>query len=163
MIKKSLLFFSHPYRRSQVKIGKEIIGVMGEVRSDILNHYDIKNSAAVFFELDFNILAEKTEEEREFRPFSKFPAIIRDLSILVPRETRVGDVEDVIENQGGEFLSDADLFDIYEEEKFGGRKSLAFRLVFQSDKKTLFDAEVDKIMKKIIIAFEENPEWEVRK
>ena len=83
--------------------------------------------------------------------------------MLVPRETRVIEVEDAIENQGGELLVDTDLFDIYEDEKFLGKKSLALRLVFQSRGRTLSDKEIDQIMEKIIISLEENLEWEVRK
>jgi len=159
----SLLSLFYPFRLAQVKIGNDIIGFFGEIRSDILTHYDIKKGKIVFFELNFDALSEKFEEETEFLPFSKFPAIIRDISLLVPRETRVIEVEDAIENQGGELLVDTDLFDIYEDEKFLGKKSLALRLVFQSRGRTLSDKEIDQIMEKIIISLEENLEWEVRK
>ncbi|MFC1756599.1 phenylalanine--tRNA ligase subunit beta [Patescibacteria group bacterium] len=98
----------------------------------------------------------------EYKPFSKFPAIIRDVSLFVPKDIQIVEVMDIIENTAGEFLVDTDLFDEYsppDEDK----KSLAFRLIFQSFEKTLTDKEVNEIMEKIIGALEQNISWQVRK
>ena len=88
---------------------------------------------------------------------------MRDLAILVPLETRVEEVTDVIENTGGELLVDSDLFDMYEGSELPhGKQSLAFRLVFQAQDRTLKDTEVDAIMTSIIKTLETNLEWETR-
>jgi len=112
------------------------------------------------FEINFEMLVKMAEEEAEYRPISKFPAIKRDIAIFVPFETKIDEVQDVIENTAGELLVDTDLFDIFENKE---RKSLAFHLIFQSHDKTLSDNEVNKLMNKIFKAIEANPQWEVRK
>lgn len=167
----------HNFRSSEIYVNNKKMGIMGEVSAEILKHYDIKNGALIFFEFDFDAIYKEIEQEKEFQPFSKFPNIVRDLSVLIPFNTRIIEVEDVINNTSGELLFDSDILDIYEpfsladksvsrasgDEKFGGRKSLTFRLVFESKERTLTDKEVDLIMDKIFKALEENPEWEVRR
>jgi len=103
-------------------------------------------------------------EEIEYRPVSKYPAMIRDIAVLVPPSTKVINVLDVIENTAGKLLIDTDLFDIYEGDELGAnRKNLAFHLIFQSSEKTLSDKEVNVLIDKIIKAIEGNSDWEVRK
>jgi len=116
------------------------------------------------FELDFNILQKFCSEEHEYRPLSKFPAAVRDLAVLVPLETKVAEVLNLINAAGGPLVRDVDLFDIYEGEELPeGKKNLAFHIVYQSDQKTLTSDEVDKIHWEIIKTLEKNPEWQVRK
>jgi len=110
--------------------------------------------------IDLSDITQPISEALEYRPFSKYPAIIRDISLFVPLDTRIEEVMDVIENTGGEFLVDTDLFDEYTPDT---KKSLAFRLIFQSFEKTLTDGEVNEIMEKIMNALEANLQWEVRK
>lgn len=112
------------------------------------------------FELNFEEFVKLANENVEYRPVSKYPAIMRDLAIFVPLRARVGEVTDIIENAAGELLVDSDLFDIYEK---GSRKSLAFHLAFQSQEKTLTDEEINDVVKKVFEALESNPDWEVRK
>lgn len=132
---------------ADIKIGDEIIGMLG------LN----------YFEINLEKLVELASEEMEYRPISKYPAVIRDIAILVPPKTKVIDVLDIIENTAGGLLIDTDLFDIYEGEGLEGRKNLAFHLIFQSNEKTLSDKEVNALMDKIIKALEQKPEWRIRK
>ena len=114
------------------------------------------------FELNFEMLVKLAEEEAEYRPVSRYPAVKRDISLFVPMDTKVIEVMDVIENTAGPLLVDTDLFDIYEipEE---GRKSFAFHLVFQSPEKTLSDKEINDLMDKIMDALDAQVEWEVRR
>lgn len=186
-----LSYFCHPYRYAKIKIKENSIGVLGEVKSDILANYDIKRGVAVFFEINFDAFLKFVKEEKEFKSFSRFPKLDRDLSLFAPYDAEIEKVKNVIENQGGKLLTSCEIFDIYEPAlsvsrpalsadksalyasqqgepaggngKFEGRKSIAFRLTFQSEEKTLLDKEVDAIMEKIIKALEENLEWKVRK
>jgi len=161
--------FFHIYRTGAIKINGKEVGFWGEVKTEVLKNYDIKKGNIVYFELDFDAFYNEAEGEREFEPFSKFPSVSRDLSILIPFNTRIVEVEDIINNTSGELLFDSDIIDIYEpslrdkNEKFNGKKSLTFRLVFESKERTLMDNEVDLIMDKIFKVLEENPEWEVRR
>jgi phenylalanyl-tRNA synthetase beta chain len=161
--------FVHPSRRAQVKSGDIIVGWVGEVKQDILDAMEIKEKTSIF-ELDFPILVQLASEERTYRPPSKYPAIMRDLAVVVPQTTKTETVLNVIEIAGGELLQDTDLFDIYEglpgdplrPRSEASKKSLAFRLTFQSDERNLTDEEVNKQLEKVIKAIEEE-EWEVRK
>jgi len=137
-----------PIKLAEIKIGETGIGFVD------------KNA----FEIDLEELIRLATEEIEYRPVSKYPAVIRDIAVLVPPKTKVIDVLDVIENTAGKLLIDTDLFDIYEGDELGtNQKNLAFHLVFQSSGKTLSDKEVNALMDKIIKAIEGNSDWEVRK
>src|SRR3989344_4196102 len=154
----------HPHRPSLIKIGDEKIGVMGEVHPRVLAACGVSGTA-VLFELDADLLGRIAQKEMEFRPISRFPSVMRDIALLVPLDTRMVEVEDVIENTGGELLVDTDLVDLYEGAELpDGKKNFAFRLMFQAEDRTLKDEEVNTIMERITKTLEaENSEWEVRK
>ena len=117
---------------------------MAEVHIDgkVIGHID-HNS----FEFDFGELIKLADESAEYEPISKYPAIVRDIAVLVPLNEKVENVLDVIENTAGKIIVDTNLFDIYENEE---RKSLAFHLIFQSPEKTLTDEEVNGVMEKFL-------------
>ncbi len=118
-----------------------VLGYVGVLRGS-------KNAAII--ELDLERLVKAIVEEKEYEPISKFPSIDRDISILVSSDVRVGDILEIIQGVEPEHVNDVDLMDFYEDEKFGGKKSLTFRIVFQAKDRTLTDAEVDKEIQKII-------------
>jgi phenylalanyl-tRNA synthetase beta chain len=118
----------------------------------------------LIFDFNFEELQKLSSEEHEFRLISKYPAALRDISILVPRQVLVDEVLNKIEISGGPLVRDVDLFDIYEGEKIPkGKKNLSFHIVYQSDVKTLKSEEIDKIHQKIIEALDKEGGWEVRK
>jgi len=152
----------HPKKCAEIKIDHQEIGFLGEISPKILEDLKIQNKA-VLFDLDFEKLMKSVSEEHEFRPISKYPAAIRDISILIPRDVLVEDVLNKIEITGGPLVRDVDLFDIYEGEEIPeGKKSLAFHIIYQAEDRTLSSEEIDQIQKKIIKSLEEE-EWEVRK
>ncbi|MBI2038940.1 MAG: phenylalanine--tRNA ligase subunit beta [Candidatus Niyogibacteria bacterium] len=156
----------HSYQSASMKIGDTTVGVFGTVHPDIRRAFDLPPGTAAG-ELYLDAFETELESEKEYRAIPKYPAILRDLAILVPKNVRMTDIEDVIQNTGGELLADVDLFDVFEGDDppvggGAGRKSLAFHLVFQSEERTLMDREVEALMKKITKALETNPEWEVR-
>ncbi len=135
-------------KEAEVKVGNDLLGWVGQGA----------------FELDFNKLVELATEERTYLPPSKYPSVIRDISLLVEPGTKIVEVMNLINASGGPLIQDLDLFDIYEGDKIpDGRKNLAFHIIFQSDKKTLTDLEVNILQDKIIKALEEEGGWEVRK
>jgi len=148
---------------AEIKIGDKEIGFLGEINSDILNNFNIKRKVAIF-NLNFEVLLNLVSEELIYRSPSPYPAAMRDLAVLVDKRDRVGDVIKIIDDAGGELVQDVDLFDMYEGEEIpGGKKNLAFHIVFQSYEKTLKDEEIDKIFRKIIKELEKNNNWRVRK
>lgn len=116
------------------------------------------------FELDFEKLQKVASEEHQYHPLSKFPSAVRDLAILVPRETKVVEVLNKINAAGGRLVRDIDLFDIYQGTELPqGKKNLAFHIVYQAEDRTLKSEEIDKIHQKIIKTLEKKPRWQVRK
>ena len=160
----------HPYRSAVVRFGEEEVGFVGALHSQAQRAFGIKRGEAVVFEISLQKLTARAESEIEYQEPSKYPSVMRDISILVPEDVRVQEAEDVIENGGGALLWETDLFDLYEPTGISGksfdyvhdRRSMAFHLVFQSNERTLRDEEVDTIVKKIIAALESKG-WEVRK
>ncbi|MDI6821125.1 MAG: phenylalanine--tRNA ligase subunit beta [Patescibacteria group bacterium] len=101
-------------------------------------------------ELDFDKLLKSIEGEAEYRPLSKYPAVMRDLSIFVKKSIQIGDVMQEIELSNEKLINDADLVDEYFDSKQGDKQSLTFRIVFQVEDRTLTNEEVDREMDKII-------------
>lgn len=102
-------------------------------------------------------------EEKEYEPLPKYPSVARDISLFVPRETRIDDLMAAMERSAPLFLDDVDMIDYYEEPNVKEKmKSATFRLVFQADDKTLTDEEVGKEMEKIISVLQEKFSAEIR-
>lgn len=118
-----------------------------------------------FAEIDLDKLMLLVKEEKFYKPLVKYPSIIRDLSLLVPQELRFSEIMSMISQAAPKYLDDIDLIDYYEDPKrfgYGGKRSITVRLVFQSNKKTLTDAEVNKEMDKIVKALVNELDIEVR-
>ncbi len=155
--------FWNPMVSAEIKVDNQEIGFLGEISDKLLKKLKINNSLVVF-ELDFKKLKEIASQESAYSPVSVYPAAIRDLAVLVPSETKIIDVLNIINNQGGRLVVDVDVFDVYEGEEIpGGKKNFAFHLIYQAEDRTLKSEEIDKIQEKIIKALEKNPEWQVRK
>jgi phenylalanyl-tRNA synthetase beta chain len=148
-------------KSAEIKIDGEEIGFLGEISKKILEKYKIKDKI-VAFDIDFEKLAKLATEEHEYQPFSIYPAIVRDISVLVPRDVLVEEVMDVIERTAGSLIRDIDLFDIYEEIE-SERKSLAFHIIFQLRDRAILPDEAEEALQKIFENLEKNPNWEVRK
>lgn len=149
-------------KSAEIKIDRKKIGFLGIISPKILDKLKITENL-VFFEIDFDELAQLCSEEHEFRPLSRYPAAVRDLAILVPGGILVEEVLNIINVVGGRVVRDVDLFDIYEGQELPeGKKNLAFHIIYQAQDKTLKSSEIDKIHQKIIKALEKKPEWQVR-
>ncbi len=150
-------------RCAEIKVDHTEVGFLGEIRREILEKLDIPKKVVVF-DLDFEKLQKLCAEEHEYQPISRFPAAVRDLAILIPREVKVVEILNKINSIGGPLIRDIDLFDIYEGEEIPqGKKNLAFHIIYQAKDRTLKKEEIDKLQQKIIKALEKIPDWEVRK
>jgi len=147
---------------AEIKFNKEEIGFLGEINPEVYQGLGIE-SKVIVFDLDFEKILKIADEEREYQPVSQFPEATRDIAVLVPSEVRIDEVLNIMEITGGELVTDIDLFDIYEDEKLEGRKSLAFHIIYQAQDRTLKSEEINIIQDKITKALEENPGWEVRR
>jgi len=94
--------------------------------------------------------------DRKYTGIAKYPAVTRDISMVVPKEILVGQIEDVIEKKGGAYLESYALFDLYEGSQIkAGFKSVAYSIVFRAKDKTLEEADVTSAMNRILKALEE--------
>jgi phenylalanyl-tRNA synthetase beta chain len=154
--------FWHSGRAADIFLDGKKIGVLGEVGYSALEKMHIKNRVAAF-EIGIESVFHMINEDIRYSSISKFPASVRDLAVLVGSDVKISDVQGVMEISGANDLIDVDLFDIYEdiEGADGLNKSVAFHLVFQSDKRTLLDKDVDENMKKIETALK-SKNWEIR-
>ncbi len=159
---ESLLVW-HLGKTAELRVGEKKIGFLGEISSYTLAELSLP-AQVVVAEIDLEALVNMACEQREYKPISPYPSSIKDISVLVPRTTLVDEVLQVLQEALGETLVDVELFDYYEGENIPeGKKSLAFRLVFQAPDHTLSPQEIDGLLKTAIRALEDNPEWEVRK
>ena len=105
--------------------------------------------------LDIPQVVEFATFDRKYTGIAKYPAVNRDISMVVPKEILAGDIEHMIAQRGGKILESYKLFDIYEGSQIQkGYKSMAYSIVFRSLEKTLEEAEVSAAMKKILNGLE---------
>ncbi len=154
---------------AEIKVDQEEVGFLGEISFPILEELKLptvhtQEKKLVVFDLDFERIQRISSEEHEFRPISPFPAAVRDIAVLVPRDVLVEEVLNKIETAGAHLIRDIDLFDIYEGEEIPEeKKNLAFHIIYQAEDRTLSTKEIDEIQNKIIKALEKDPDWQVRK
>ncbi len=126
----------------RIESGKIILGTIGG------KHFS-RGWTAAYFEIDVEKMLAFTEERREYTPLKRFPAIIRDISVLLGRDARIGDVIEEIEEVNSDLIEAVDLIDEYKDEKLGGKQSITFRIIFQADDRTLTDGEANTMVEKI--------------
>lgn len=142
--------FLHPGRQANIIYGGKVLGYLGEVHPEVLDNYDIGTKAYVAV-LDMPEIIPFATFDRKYEGIAKYPAVTRDISMVVPREILVGQIEAVIAQRGGKILESYALFDIYEGSQIkAGFKSVAYTLTFRAKDRTLEDADVSAAMKKIL-------------
>ncbi|MBI4134739.1 MAG: phenylalanine--tRNA ligase subunit beta [Candidatus Sungbacteria bacterium] len=151
----------HQYRMAEIKVGDTKIGMIGEISQNVREALKA-HARIVIAEFDVEWLLDQIESEQEFRPIARFPAVIRDIAVVIPENVKTESVMNVIESAGGGLLVDTDLFDYFQNERVGeSQKSLAFHLVFQSPERTLRDEEVEVVFGKIVSAVK-GKGWDIR-
>ncbi len=146
--------FLHPGRQANIIYDGKVMGYLGEVHPDVADIYGIGGKAYVAV-IDMPEIVERATFDRKFVGLAKFPAVNRDISMVMPKEILAGQIEAVIEKKGGAYLESYSLFDIYEGSQIKeGYKSIAYSIVFRAKDKTLSDAEVSEAMERILKALE---------
>ncbi|MCM1244526.1 MAG: phenylalanine--tRNA ligase subunit beta, partial [Roseburia sp.] len=142
--------YLHPGRKADVVIGGQTVGFLGEVHPEVLDHYEIGTKAYVAV-LDVKMLAELADFDVKYKGVAKFPAVTRDISLVMKKNVLAGQVEEVIRKNGGKLLESYQLFDVYEGEQLGqDEKSLAYSIRFRASDRTLEDKDVTTVMEKIL-------------
>ncbi|MGV0167276.1 phenylalanine--tRNA ligase subunit beta [Furfurilactobacillus sp. WILCCON 0119] len=151
----------HPGQTADVYVGDELVGFVGQVHPTIAADYKIP--ATFVFELNLQALIDADHDRQQYAPISKFPAVTRDVAILVDETVTNADVIAAIEKRGGAHLVDVTLFDVYAGNHLpAGKKSLAYTLTFQDVKGTLVEADVTKSFDKVVKELETSFEAEIR-
>ena len=146
--------FLHPGRQANIIYVVTIIGYLVEVHPTVAATYGIGERAYVAV-LDMPSIVPMATFDRKYEGIAKFPAVTRDISMVVPKNVLVGQIEEVIAVRGGQILENYELFDIYEGSQIkGGYKSVAYSLTFRAKDRTLTDTEISASMKKILNGLE---------
>ena len=146
--------FLHPGRQANILYKDTVIGYLGEVHPVVCENYDMKTRAYVAV-IDMPYVYEMADFEKKYKGIAKFPAVSRDISMVVPKEILVGQIEKVIKQRGGKILESYRLFDIYEGDQIEkGFKSVAYNIVFRAKDRTLEENDVAGAMKKILKGLE---------
>ena len=142
--------FLHPGRKAAIVYDGAVIGYLGEVHPEDADIYGIGERAYVAV-LDMPEIIPYATFDRKYTGIAKYPAVTRDLSMVVPKTVLAGQIEHILTQRGGKILESYQLFDIYEGNQIkGGYKSMAYSLVFRHHDKTLEESEITAAMKKIL-------------
>ena len=147
--------FLHPGRQANIIYEGRVVGYLGEVHPQVADNYGIGERAYVAV-IDMPEIVELATFDRKYEGIAKYPAVSRDISMVVPKEILVGQIEEVIEKKGGAYLESYKLFDLYEGAQIKpGFKSVAYSITFRAKDRTLEEADVSAAMKKILKALED--------
>lgn len=142
--------YLHPGRQANIIYDGTVIGYLGQVHPDVADNYKIGESTYIAV-LDMPSLMDYTTFDRKYEGIARFPAVSRDISMVVPKNVLVGQIEDMIAQRGGKILESYHLFDIYEGAQIlAGYKSVAYSITFRAKDHTLEDKEVNAVMEKIL-------------
>ena len=152
--KAELKNYMHPGRQAQIFYDGVRIGEIGEVHPLVRRNYGIGDRAYIAV-LDMPAVIPFATFDRKYTGIAKYPAVTRDISMIVPHEVTAAEIEKIIAQRGGKILESYSLFDIYEGAPImKGFKSMAYSLVFRHPDKTMEEAEITSAMNKILNGLE---------
>ncbi|TCO66993.1 phenylalanine--tRNA ligase subunit beta [Caldanaerobacter subterraneus] len=145
----------HPGRSAKILFKEEVLGVFGEVHPDVLENYDLPVRVYAG-ELNLDKIIKFANVDKKYTPLPKYPAVERDIAVVVDEDLFVAEVEKVIKEAGRGFVEKTALFDVYKGPNIPeGKKSVAFSIWYRSYEKTLTDEEVNEVHARIVKALEE--------
>ena len=141
----------HPARAAALSLAGKEVGVLGEVHPLVREAFDLPAQPVCLAEFDLEALLEPFGGDRHFEPIPHFPAVNRDLALVVDEDVPAREVLDAILEAGGELLRRVELFDLYRGKPIpAGKKSLAYSLTYQAEDRTLTDEEVNRLQERIV-------------
>ncbi|TGY98072.1 phenylalanine--tRNA ligase subunit beta [Petralouisia muris] len=146
--------FLHPGRQANVIYDGQVMGYLGEIHPQVADNYSIRDRVYVAV-IDMPKVVERASFDRKYEGIARFPAVTRDISMVMKKNILVGEVEKIFEAKGGQYLESYELFDLYEGAQItAGYKSVAYSLTFRAKDKTLEEADYAPAMDKILKALE---------
>ena len=147
--------FLHPGRQANILYEGQLLGYLGEVHPLVCENYSIGTKAYVAV-IDMPTVLPFATFDRKYEGIAKYPAVTRDISMVVEKSVLAGDIEAVIAQRGGKLLESYSLFDVYEGDQIKeGCKSMAYTISFRAADRTLEEADVSGAMKKILNGLEQ--------
>ncbi len=142
--------YLHPGRQARILYEGKAVGYLGEVHPLVADAYGIGEKAYIAV-IDILDILEFAGFDHKYTGIAKYPAVTRDLSMVVPKNVLAGDIENMLEQRGGKILESYQLFDVYEGAQIkAGYKSMAYSIVFRDHDRTLEEADITAVMKKIL-------------
>ena len=142
--------FLHPGRQADIVYNGTVMGYLGELHPDVADNYKIGEKAYVAV-IDMPSLIPCTTFDRKYTGIAKYPAVTRDLSMVMKKDILVGEVEAMLRQRGGKILESIELFDVYEGSQIKeGFKSVAYSVTFRAKDRTLEEKEITTVMNKIL-------------
>jgi phenylalanyl-tRNA synthetase beta chain len=137
-------------KSAELRLGDSVLGFIGELSKEVIGDYDFRSKPCVA-ELDFDILIDKTNLESSYRKIPSFPVVTRDFAVVSDEAVAWAEIKGCIESLKIDYVDDIEFFDVYRGKQIEkGRKSIAFRIIFRADDKTLKSEEVDILQEKIL-------------
>lgn len=144
----------HPGKTAEIFVGKDKIAILGEIHPDVTENYGIDADCYVA-EIDLDKAYHNSNVVKSYKPLPKYPAVTRDIALLVGDEVLVQEIEDTIRKAGGNLVEKVKLFDVYKGKQIPeGKKSIAYAIAYRDENKTLKDEEVNKVHDKILRSLE---------
>jgi len=138
----------HPNKQAAIIVDSKRVGVIGELHPKVLEAFDLSETVYLF-EIDLTDLLPFTLGHKRFQPIPRFPAVVRDIALVVDAAVTHQKIQDIIKSFP--LVVRVTLFDVYTGEQVPpGKKSLAYRIAFQSPTHTLTDDEVSKVQQQIL-------------
>ena len=153
----------HTGRCANIKVGIDVIATIGEVHPEVLDNYGIEKRAYLA-EVNLSKVTKYSKANKKYVEVPKFPAVERDIALIVDEKIEVGQIEKIITKKAKKLLEKMQLFDIYRNEKLGeNKKSVAYSLIFRDKNRTLSDNEINVVMENIIGELKKTLNAELRK
>ncbi|MCJ7835593.1 phenylalanine--tRNA ligase subunit beta [Cuneatibacter sp. NSJ-177] len=147
--------FLHPGRQAELSYGDIVVGYMGELHPQAADNYGIGERTYVAV-IDMPAVIPMATFDRKYDGIAKFPAVTRDISMVMKKDIRVGQIEEILEKKGGKLLESYRMFDLYEGAQIkAGYKSVAYSVTFRAKDRTLEDKDVNEVMNKILGALKD--------
>lgn len=154
-IKNNCIDYFHPGVCADILANGEKVGKIGQISYDVCKNFSIKKNIFVC-EIDIEKIRDKVSLIKIYEPIIKYPAVKRDLAIIVDKDIDSGRIEKIFKNNSNNLLKNIELFDIYTGNQINkGKKSMAYKLTFQSKEKTLVDEDINSLIDNMLFDLKE--------
>ena len=154
-IKNNCIDYFHPGVCADILANGEKVGEIGQISYDVCKNFSIKKNIFVC-EIDIEKIRDKVSLIKIYEPIIKYPAVKRDFAIIVDKDIDSGRIEKIFKNNSNNLLKNIELFDIYTGNQINkGKKSMAYKLTFQSKEKTLVDEDINSLIDNMLFDLKE--------